>query len=119
MKARITNLFLMGAGNRAYLVTGPGMSPRTVNLRRIFIAEIGWRNPFRVCPLVGSIPRVARSSQPWALMHNPFGIETRGNSKVCRLEVGDTADWETCATYGGGRNRVLPECAERKKQTWD
>ncbi len=100
MKPRITNLFLIGARDWAHLVTGPGMSPRTVNLRRIFIAEIGWRNPFRVCPLVGSVPRVARSSQPWALMHNPFGIE--GRSKVQRRRA--HSDTQQCVV-------ALSKCA--------
>src|SRR5437879_3384753 len=32
------------------------------------------RNPFRVVEARRLIPRVARSSQPWALLRNPFGI---------------------------------------------
>ena len=57
-------------------------APGTLNLTRIFIVDIGWQNPFRVCSLIGSIPRVARSSQPWALMRNPFGIED-----LCKVQV--------------------------------
>src|SRR5258708_444077 len=34
------------------------------------------RNPFGVGCHVRWLPRVARSSQPWAEGHNPFGIET-------------------------------------------
>src|ERR1043166_3858207 len=37
--------------------------------------RIAWsRNPFRVVTVRTSLPRVARSSQPWALRRNPFGI---------------------------------------------
>src|SRR6476619_3808586 len=36
----------------------------------------GGRNPFGVVDLFPTIPRVARSSQPWALRRNPFGIGT-------------------------------------------
>src|SRR4051794_22321354 len=32
------------------------------------------RNPFGVVDLFPTIPRVARSEQPWALGRNPFGI---------------------------------------------
>ena len=55
------------------------------NIKDFFIVEIVWRNPFRVCSLVDSIPRVARASafaglrrdesQPWAGGRNPDGIE--------------------------------------------
>jgi hypothetical protein len=31
-------------------------------------------NLFRVGVLIGTVPRVARSAQPWALGRNPFGI---------------------------------------------
>ena len=35
----------------------------------------GWCNPFRVDKVVSVIfPRVARASQPWAVLLNPFGI---------------------------------------------
>jgi len=34
----------------------------------------GRHNPFRVGDNVRPVPRVARSSQPWALLRNPFGI---------------------------------------------
>src|SRR2546430_511736 len=32
------------------------------------------RNPVGVVPIRAGLPRVARSSQPWALGRNPFGI---------------------------------------------
>jgi hypothetical protein len=35
--------------------------------------------PQRGCVLGRSIPKVARSSQPWAEGHNPFGIEPSGH----------------------------------------
>ena len=38
------------------------------------------RNPFRVVLLLPRFPRVARSSQPWALLRNPFGIQRLGRS---------------------------------------
>ena len=40
---------------------------------RLFSA-IG-RNPFRVEMGVGPIPRVAPAAQPWAMSHNPFGVD--------------------------------------------
>src|SRR6266567_7513908 len=33
------------------------------------------RNPVGVVPIRAGLPRVARSSQPWALRRNPFGIQ--------------------------------------------
>jgi len=38
------------------------------------IVPAGGRNPFRVVTRVPVLPRVARSSQPWALLRHPFGI---------------------------------------------
>jgi hypothetical protein len=40
------------------------------------------RNPFRVVDSSKLLPRVVRSSQPWALGQNPFGIRSR-----CRLSI--------------------------------
>src|SRR5436190_19022995 len=40
-------------------------------------AVAGGRNPFRVGIDRTHDPRVARSSQPWALLRNPFGIRQK------------------------------------------
>ena len=40
----------------------------------------GGHNPVGFEGLWGRLPRVARSSQPWAGGHNPFGIEITGQS---------------------------------------
>ena len=59
----------------------PGKSSRTIPTlkglrRRLAAPEEGIRaaTSFRVDPRCDSQPRVARSSQPWALCRNPFGI---------------------------------------------
>ena len=38
-------------------------------------------NPFRVVVIVDSLPRVARSSQPWAECQNPFGVKKQTHFK--------------------------------------
>src|SRR5213075_696733 len=37
--------------------------------------------PLRGCESFVTFPRVARSSQPWALLRNPFGIEDTGKEQ--------------------------------------
>src|SRR5258707_310438 len=41
---------------------------------QIHLSAVRCRNPFRVVVPRWRFPRVARSSQPWALLRNPFGI---------------------------------------------
>src|SRR6266404_1789892 len=99
------------------------LRPGTLNLTRIFIVDIGWQNPFRVCSLIGSIPRVARSSafawlrrdesQPWALLRNPFGIEHR-----CKVQRGRALSDTRAASTGSRRYGRLETCAtKRTKET--
>jgi hypothetical protein len=45
----------------------------------------GSRNPFRVDAIRAMFPRVARSSQPWADGHNPFGIASRSHAPPVNL----------------------------------
>src|SRR6185436_16502226 len=66
----------------------------------VFPAAAG-HNPFRVVLVRARDPRVARSSQPWALLRNPFGIEDAG--KVQRL-TGAFA----CHTASGEASFVSP-----------
>src|SRR6266566_8025991 len=56
----------LGKGGR-YFTTPTGLRPRCA-------AVTSGRNPFRVVIDWTHDPRVARSSQPWALLRNPFGI---------------------------------------------
>src|SRR5438270_1734632 len=59
-------------GNRARaLPTLKGLRHCSVVIGR---PDIWVHNPFRVEFVPSSPPRVARSSQPWALRRNPFGI---------------------------------------------
>jgi len=51
---------------------GEGLHGRLRGLRDTHCATR--RNPFRVDGFVTRVPRVARSSQSWALGRNPFGI---------------------------------------------
>jgi len=52
-----------------------GLSPRRSSHGwRVTRMHRFWSNPFRVAALSLSFPRVARSSQPWALSWNPVGI---------------------------------------------
>src|SRR6266478_9750950 len=61
------------------------------------------------------LPRVARSSQPWALMRNPFGIEFRDRT----IELGTRSQCNIClrrsvvtASHNGTRwNASLPRFA--------
>src|SRR6266436_3951048 len=54
-----------------------GVSQPQRGLRpRCAAADVG-RNPFRVVIDWACDPRVARCSQPWALLRNPFGIRQK------------------------------------------
>jgi hypothetical protein len=48
-----------------------------------------------MCLAEGSKPAVSQCFQPAGVHDSPgtFGFRT-----ICRLEIGDTAGWETCAT---------------------
>src|SRR6266700_5130601 len=59
----------LGKGGRCF-TTPTGLWPGCV-------AVAVDRNPFRVVIDRAHDPRVARSSQPWALLRNPFGIRRR------------------------------------------
>ncbi len=58
------------------------------------------RNPFRVENSGTGAPRVARSSQPWALRRNPLGIRAAQNNSRLRVRCGadshapQTEDWK-------------------------
>src|SRR5258708_36258175 len=66
----------LGKGGRCF-TTPTGLRPRW--------AVVGvCPNPFRVVIDRARDPRVARSSQPWALLRNPFGIRRRTTDKVVR-----------------------------------
>ena len=45
-----------------------------VCVRGVVLVFVGGHNPFRVGIAPARFPRVARRSQPWALLRNPFGI---------------------------------------------
>jgi hypothetical protein len=45
------------------------------------------RNPVGVVGLCTFSPKVARSSQPWALSRNPFGIHLRNSRKALGLAL--------------------------------
>src|SRR5438067_796952 len=65
-----------GCEERATLGDDDGVNSTLKGLRRclaVLEVEKTWRrNPFRVGKVRGRFPRVARSSQPWALSRNLF-----------------------------------------------
>src|SRR5436189_3778898 len=61
-----------------------GVSQPQTGLRPGCAAVAVGRNPFRVVIDQTDDPRVARSSQPWALLRNPFGIRRRRRSDAER-----------------------------------
>src|SRR5216683_5515088 len=64
----------LGKGGRCF-TTPTGLWPRCATI------AVG-RNPFRVVIDPTPDPRVARSSQPWALLRNPFGIRRAASLEI-------------------------------------
>src|SRR6266436_6017462 len=76
-----------GCEGRATLGKGGRYFTTPTGLRLGCAAVAVGHNPFRVVIDQTHDPRVARSSQPWALLRNPFGIRRRrrfGNSRSIR-----------------------------------
>jgi WD40 repeat protein len=66
-----------------------GFNPERVVAPVVRMRETTWRhNPFRVGGSLGPFPRVARSSQPWAVRRNPFGIGARIASNLIIVLLG-------------------------------
>src|SRR6266699_3537771 len=66
-----------GCEGRATLGKGGRCFTTPTGLRPVRATAAGGRNPFRVVIDRPHDPRVARSSQPWALLRNPFGIRQK------------------------------------------
>ena len=61
-------------------------------------SRAGGFNPFRVVKFSGRFPRVARSSQPWAIRHYPVGVNQ------CRADSPDES-----RTLAALRDALLPK----------